>query len=243
MLTIDLAQFRSAGFLELGPRLTDEDREQILRHFDDLDGRTRISPGYQAQYDGEGDARRLRKLRRLLWNDRKLFGPIINRMGAIDLAEAIIGPTAVAILHAAFLKPARVGTHVAPHQDQALWSNEYPGAFSMWTALTEVSSDNGGLYGYPGSHANGLIAHADDPDHPWHASVTHAVDQLGERHEFKLQPGEAVIWDRRFVHGSGPNRSTSDRRGMVIVFADSARDDFTARDVMTLDQLRALALA
>src|SRR5690349_7453105 len=105
-----------------------------MQHFDELDRSTRIPPGYQAQYDGEGEQRRLRKLRRMLWNDRKLFGPIINRLGAPDLAETLIGPSAVAILHAAFLKPARVGTHVAPHQDQALWTHEFTGAFSMWVA-------------------------------------------------------------------------------------------------------------
>lgn len=241
MFTVDTDAFRSAGFLELGPRLSDDDRSRVLEHFDALDGRDRISPGYQAQYDGEGEARRLRKLRRLLWNDRRLFGPIVNRIGAPELAEELIGPTAVAILHAAFLKPAHVGTHVAPHQDQALWNEEYPGAFSMWTALTEVSPDNGGLYGYPGSHADGVIEHAEDPDHPWHETLTHVEDQLGERHDFILKPGESAVWDRMFVHGSGPNQSADDRRGMVIVFADGAAEDFNPRDVMTLAEIRSLA--
>ncbi|OLT27938.1 hypothetical protein BJF83_16575 [Nocardiopsis sp. CNR-923] len=114
MFTVDTDRFRSTGFLELGPCLSDDDRSLILRHFDALDGSDRISPGYQAQYDGEGETRRLRKLRRLLWNDRKFFGPIINRTGAPELAEALIGPTAVAILHAAFLKPARVAPMSPP---------------------------------------------------------------------------------------------------------------------------------
>lgn len=241
MSIVDAEKFRLAGFQELGHCLSDDDRARILQYFDDLDARDRISPGFQAQYDGEGEARRLRKLRRLLWNDRKFFGPIINRLGAPDVAEALIGPTAVAILHAAFLKPAQVGTHVAPHQDQALWNQEYPGAFSMWTALTEVSPANGGLHGYPGSHAGGVVQHAEDPDHPWHESLAHIVDQFGDRHEFVLRPGESAVWDRMFVHGSGPNESADDRRGMVIVFADSAAEGFRARDVMTLDELRSLA--
>jgi hypothetical protein len=241
MTNVDVGEFKSAGFLELGSRLPADDRARILRFFDDLDTRTRIAPGYQVQYDGEGEQRRLRKLRRLIWNDRALFGPIINRTGAPDLAEALIGPTAVLILHAAFLKPARVGTHVAPHQDQALWSDDYPGAFSMWMALTEVSVANGGLYGYPRSHAGGVLEHAEDPNHPWHPSLAHVAAELGERHEFKLRPGEAVAWDRMFVHGSGPNECPDDRRGMVIVFADGAAPGFRSRDVLTLADLRDLA--
>ncbi len=50
-----------------------------------------------------------------------------------------------------------------------------------------------------------------------------------------------MVWDRMFVHGSGPNTSVEDRRGMVIVFADGAAEDFRARDVMTLEDIRALA--
>ncbi|EST38948.1 hypothetical protein N566_04745 [Streptomycetaceae bacterium MP113-05] len=240
MSDVDLERFAEEGFLELGPRLDNEHRAVVLRHFDELDARPRVSPGYQAQYDGEGEERRLRKLRRLVWNDRALYGPILNRMGAVDLAERIIGPSAVVIFHAAFLKPARVGTAVAPHQDQALWSQDYPGAFSMWVALTEVHPGNGGLCGYPGSHT-GRLEHADDPDHPWHESVSPLVGELGERHQFVLAPGEAVVWDRRFVHASGPNTSDADRRGMVVVFADGGAEGFRARDVTGLDALRELA--
>ncbi|OLT27937.1 hypothetical protein BJF83_16570 [Nocardiopsis sp. CNR-923] len=93
----------------------------------------------------------------------------------------------------------------------------------------------------PGSHADGVIKHADDPDHPWHESLTHVADQLGERHDFILKPGEAAVWDRLLVHGSGPNESDDDRRGMVIVFADGAVEGFNARDVMTLEEIRSLA--
>src|SRR5690606_5567547 len=145
------------------------------------------------------------------------------------------------ILHAAFLKPAQVGTHVAPHQDQALWTHDYPGAFSMWTALTDVGPRNGGLHGYPRSHAGGVIEHAPDAEHPWHDTLTHVSDTLGERHEFHLAPGDSVMWDRLFVHASGPNTSSEDRRGMVVVFADAGAPGFHARDVLGLEELRSMA--
>lgn len=141
---------------------------------------------------------------------------MLNRAGAPEAAEQIIGPSAVMVMHAAFLKPARVGTPVAAHQDQALWSAEYPGAFSMWMALTSVSQENGGLYGYPGSHAGGVIPHAPDPAHPWHDALTHVANRLGRRHDFRLQPGDAAVWDRAFVYASEANTADNDRRGMVV---------------------------
>ncbi|MGW2842922.1 phytanoyl-CoA dioxygenase family protein [Streptomyces sp. NPDC001493] len=239
---LDWAKFRRNGFLELGPRLCESDRLAVLEHFDKLDAADRIPPGYQAQYDEEeGEARRLRKLRRLLWMDKKLYAPILLRMGAVDLAEKLIGPSAVAILHAAFLKPARIGTHVAPHQDQALWERHLPGVFNMWVALTDVSPANGGLHGFPGSHVHGVIEHRDDPEHPWHETLSYKVPELGKRHDFVLKPGDAAMWEATFVHGSEPNTSDEDRRGMVVVFADSAAANFQERDVMTLEQIRSFA--
>ncbi|MEU6990530.1 phytanoyl-CoA dioxygenase family protein [Streptomyces sp. NPDC046465] len=240
---LDWAKFRRNGFLELGPRLGESDRLAVLEHFDKLDAADRIPPGYQAQYDESGGTRRLRKLRRLLWSDKKLYAPILHRMGALDLAETLIGPSAVAILHAAFLKPARIGTHVAPHQDQALWDRHLPGSFNMWTALTDVSPANGGLHGYPGSHVHGVIEHRDDPDHPWHETLSYKVPELAPRHDFLLKPGESAMWESTFVHGSEPNTSDEDRRGMVVVFADSSAANFNERDVMTLEQIRTLAAA
>jgi ectoine hydroxylase-related dioxygenase (phytanoyl-CoA dioxygenase family) len=228
------------GYLELGQRIDVADCEQIRRHFDELDQMSEAPAEYQAEYDGEGSERRLRKLRRLVWNEPKLYGPVLNRAGALDIAEAIVGPGAVAVFHAAFLKPARIGTHVALHQDQALWNRVYTGAFSMWFALSQVNPGNGGLFGCPGSQTRGTIKHTADPDHPWHETLTYAAHTLGEPHQFRLKPGEAVIWDRNFAHGSAANTSANDRRGMVAVFADGSASGFASTDVLSLDELRAL---
>ncbi|MDQ2958607.1 MAG: phytanoyl-CoA dioxygenase family protein [Actinomycetota bacterium] len=241
MATVDLPAYRSEGYQELGSLLSQHDLDQVTNRFNELDAADQVSPDYQADYDGDGPDRRLRKLRRLVWNDPALFGPILNRAKVPDIAEQVVGPGAVAVFHAAFLKPALIGTHVALHQDQALWSYQYPSAFSVWFALTEVSPANGGLFGCPGSHAGGLIEHRDRPDHPWHASLSQVEDDLGEPKQFVLEPGQALMWDRYFAHGSAPNTSREDRRGMVMVFADGSGPDFQARDAMSLAELRSLA--
>jgi hypothetical protein len=237
---VDLGAYRRDGYQLLPRLMAEEDRQLAIAAFDALDAADRIDPGYQPEYDTDGGQERLRKLRRLLWNEQDLWGPLLNRSGVGEVARQLVGPDAHAVFVAAFLKPARIGSEVALHQDQALWRYQYPNAFSMWIALTEVSQVNGGLFGCPGSHVRGLIRHRDRPEYLWHPSIDAAEDGLSDPVPISLRPGEGVIWDRYFAHGSGRNASGTDRRGMVIVFADASDPGFQAADRFSLSDLTAL---
>lgn len=237
---VDVGAYRRDGYHVLPRLLAEEDRLLAIATLDALDAADRIDAGYEAEYDTDGGIRRLRKLRRLLWNDPGLWGPLLNRSGIGELAGLLIGPDAHVVFFAAFLKPAKIGTEVALHQDQALWRYTYPGAFSTWIALTEVSRANGGLVGCPGSHARGLIEHKDRAEYPWHPSIDAVEEGLTGPVALTLRPGEAVIWDRYFAHGSGRNSSGTDRRGIVVVFADANAPGFAAADRFSLSDLTAL---
>lgn len=234
---INLERYKAEGFLELGRRLGSSDVNKITELFDELDAESELPDTWEAQYDESSGSRRLRKLRRLTWNEPELFSSILCRAGVPDIAETVIGPDAVMVFHAAFLKPAVIGTAVGLHQDQALWSRDYPGAFSVWIALTDVNQGNGGLAGRPASHLE-QIPHSDDPEHPWHPTLAAVEDTLGPPHNFILEPGDAVIWDRLFAHSSGANVSQVDRRGMVVVFADGGDGSFDPVDAISLDEIR-----
>lgn len=240
MPVIDPDLYQRDGYQLLPELLTAEDRSRAVAFFDGLDGAAEVPASYQAEYDEGDGVRRLRKLRRLLWNDPQVWGPLLNRAGVTDLARQVIGDSAGVVFHAAFLKPALVGTEVALHQDQALWTNHYPKAFSVWFALTDVSPANGGLFGSPGSHSGGQVAHRDRPGYRWHASLDAVEDGLREPVQFELKPGDGVMWDRYFAHGSAANTSSADRRGMVVVFADSSDPGFAATDHFPLEALHAL---
>jgi hypothetical protein len=237
---VDLEAYRRDGYHLLSRLLSEDDRRLAIAAFDALDAADQIDSGYEPEYDTDGGTRRLRKVRRLLWNEPELWGPLLNRSGIAKLAGQLIGLDAQLVFLAAFLKPARIGSEVALHQDQALWRQKYPGAFSIWIALTEVSHANGGLFGCPGSHARGLIGHRDRPGYPWHPSIDAAEDGLTGPVQLTLKPGEAVIWDRYFAHGSGRNASGMDRRGIVAVFADASDPGFQAADRFSLSDLTAL---
>jgi hypothetical protein len=241
MPDFDHAAYLRDGYQLLPGALDEKDQRRVVECFDRLDAVAQAPASYEPEYDEADGIRRLRKLRRLLWNDPELWAPMLNRAGVPDLVRRIVGDNAAAVFHAAFLKPALVGTEVALHQDQALWSHEYPNAFSVWFALTPVNPANGGLFGCPGSHANGLVPHRDRPHYRWHACLDVAEDGLREPLQFDLRPGDAVVWDRYFAHGSAANTSPDDRRGMVIVFTDASKPGFRARDSFPLADLVAYA--
>ncbi len=240
MPLIDHDVYLRDGYHPLPGILDEKDHRRAVEFFDTFDAAPEVPDSYEPEYDEADGVRRLRKLRRLLWNDPAVWGPLLNRTGAVDLARQVIGDRAAAVFHAAFLKPARVGTEVALHQDQALWSFRYPKAFSVWFALTEVSPANGGLFGCPGSHAHGEIEHRDRPHYRWHRCLDVAEDGLRGPVQFELRPGDAVMWDRYFAHGSAANSSPDDRRGMVVVFTDASAPDFRAKDSFALDDIAAL---
>jgi hypothetical protein len=240
MPAIDHDAYTKDGYHPLPGILDEKDRRRAVEFFDTFDASETVADSYEAEYDEAEGVRRLRKLRRLLWNDPGLWGPLLNRTGATDLARQVVGERATAVFHAAFLKPGKVGTEVALHQDQALWTYQYPKAFSIWFALTPVCSANGGLFGCPGSHSGGLIPHRDRPHYRWHASLDVAEDGLRQPVQFELRPGDAVMWDRYFAHGSAANTSPDDRRGMVVVFADGSDPRFRAKDSFAVDDIAAL---
>lgn len=184
--------------------------------------------GFEAEFEPGTD--KPRKLRRLYWNDEAFWRGVFAESGVPRLAERLVGAPVALTFHAAFLKPAEVGTQVALHQDQALWRYDYPDAVSVWIALTPAKRRNGCLVGCPGSHRRGSIAHVEIPDHPWHPGIDWRAEGLAEPVPYELDPGDALIWHRDFVHGSGPNLSAQPRWGVVMVFVDRTRPDLRATD-------------
>lgn len=113
------------------------------------------------------------------------------------------------------------------HQDYAFWREEgvaRPAMTTVGIALDDHDSTNGCLRIIAGSHRHGVLAHpsvghgrAADPS---------VVDQLRESSpaiDVELAAGDAIVFDCRLLHGSGPNRT--DRPRTFIHCAYNAIDN------------------
>ncbi len=181
----------------------------------------------QPAYEVDG---RLRKLRRLFWHDTGFWKAWLVDAGLPSLVLDLVGPGACLIRHATFLKPARTGSAVVPHQDQALWALDYPGALSFWMPFVETNQRNGCLKFWPRSHRLGRLAHDEQHGDRWQKGCDPSGIGI-EPVERPLRPGGMLVWDRYMIHASGPNLSESDRTGMVMVFADSKAKRFYSPDL------------
>lgn len=172
-----------------------------------------------------------RKLRRLFWNDQAFWSELFRSSKLLELGACFLAGEPALIYHAAFLKCRLIGSKVALHQDQALWNYDYPGAVSIWVALTDCDEGNGCLELCSESHLGGLVPHEWDPMYAWHRCIQPQISNIPPPQKVPMRAGDVLVWHRYMIHGSGRNCSARDRKGMVLVFADAAAANFKAKDV------------
>lgn len=189
-----------------------------------------VADALQPVYEANGQ---VRKIRRLAFHDTEFWLPWIHRSNIARLASELLGDRCTLILHASFKKPARVGSPVVPHQDQALWETPYPGAVTAWVALEDATPENGCLEMYPGSHKRGEIPHEINRTEDWHEAIDVQAQGLTPQ-PVPMRAGDVILWHRYMAHSSGPNLSERDRMAMVMVFADAGDPDFKAYDRLAI---------
>ena len=193
-----------------------------------VDLKREIPGSFEPEFEPGSDE--VRKLRRLYWNDKAFWENFFIETALPAIIRRFVKAPISLTFHAAFLKPAKMGTEVVLHQDQALWKYNYPDAVSVWIALTPAKWDNGCLIGCPKSHTHGAVLHREIPNYPWHRGIDWRIEGLSQPIYYELEPGDALIWHRYFVHGSGPNLSPVPRWGIVMVFLNRMQSDLRTVD-------------
>lgn len=98
------------------------------------------------------------------------------------------------------------------HQDNAICDETYHTAVLCWCPLVETTEENGCLTIVPRSHrwTTQRRAFGDQLDV---SPFRNVVDLIIERFQIlvPVQPGTAIFYDPRTIHGSVPNRSTGPR--------------------------------
>jgi hypothetical protein len=117
-----------------------------------------------------------------------------------------------------FFKPARVGTPVPWHQDDAY---RPPGtsvrSLNVWIPLDEATPESGCLHFVPGSHRDGLRTHRPYQFDPTGMTLEASPEPGEEVTACALSVGAASAHHCRTLHSSTPNRSERSRRALVVV--------------------------
>ena len=164
----------------------------------------------------EADGASVRNLWRLDTHS-DFFRSFSRQSDLIELVRPLVRGDPLVMGAESFNKPARVGSTVPPHQDNAYFCLKPPDALTLWIALDAVTEENGPVRYLPGSHRQGLRPHT--PSGVEGNSMGLIDDVSGEEtYTGLLAPGDALIHHCEIIHSSSPNTSGRNRCGFLIVY-------------------------
>lgn len=121
-----------------------------------------------------------------------------------------------------FNKPARIGSGVPYHQDNAYFCQSPPDMLTVWIAIDAVTQANGPVFFVKGSHLEGML--------PTKLSGVRGnsigmaePSQVPLEQQFcgLLAPGDATIHHCQTIHHSAPNTTEHSRLGLLFVYRGS----------------------
>jgi ectoine hydroxylase-related dioxygenase (phytanoyl-CoA dioxygenase family) len=197
----------------LSPKEVQEIRAEIDRYIrDDLDSQP---PQTSTR---EADGKTVRNLWRLE-EYHPYFRAMAKRPEIRDLVAKLVHGEPVLMAVETFNKPARIGSGVPYHQDNAYFCLGPPDALTVWVAIDDVTVDNGAIYFVEGSHKAGML--------PTKKSGV-AGNSIGlaepptapkeEQFCATLSAGDATIHHCQTIHHSDPNKTDCSRLGLLLVF-------------------------
>jgi hypothetical protein len=145
------------------------------------------------------------------------LGTFVRHPVLVALAAHIIGPDVDMLWNQAHCK-APGGNPLGRypwHQDGFYAPVEPSGGYSCWIALTPARAKNGALAGVTRSDDRRIRPHTWDPQLGYY--VCEVADDEAEILE--MEPGDFVLFDNHWPHGSGLNTSSEPRIGYSLSYA------------------------
>lgn len=121
-----------------------------------------------------------------------------------------------------FNKPARIGSGVPYHQDNAYFCQTPPDMLTVWIAIDAVTEANGPVFFVKGSHKAGMLPTRPSGVRGNSIGLAETPDvQLEEQFCGLLEPGDATIHQCETIHHSAPNTTEHSRLGLLLVYRGS----------------------
>lgn len=213
-------RFATDGFLKIVKMLSSaelqETEEELGRYLRDV---TPTLPSTDIVWENQvlpDGSRRVRNLWRME-SHSPYFKDLAHAPELLRLAGALVNGEAVVSAVELFAKPARVGSVVPHHQDNAYFNLVPPDCFTCWIALDASTPENGCMYYCRGSHVKPPLPHTASGV----AGNSMMADKVPEKLEEVagiLAAGDAMLHHCLTLHRSEPNRSERARRGLLIVY-------------------------
>ncbi|HZP82948.1 MAG TPA: phytanoyl-CoA dioxygenase family protein [Chthonomonadaceae bacterium] len=231
-----VAFFQENGYLLVGQVLTSAEVEALRERAEWIASghAAHIPPEYlqveprvaQGELEADNYILSLRKLSHLAWFDDVMLSHA-RHPNIVEKIASLLGPDLKLYQDQLFMKPPRVGSRQPYHQDQPLGFYIDPPDLMVtcWTALDDVTLENGCLRVLPGTHKNGVLS----AEAIQEAERKALNGKLKEEAPLILKPGECSLHHGHILHSSHPNLSGKRRRGYATHYV-SARCRYTGTD-------------
>jgi len=135
------------------------------------------------------------------------------------LAERLLESTPVLMGVETFNKPAKVGSGVPWHQDNAYFCQSPPNVLTLWVALDPVTPENGPVGFLMGSHLEGMLPTRQSGVRGNSIGLANPPDADAEEiYRALLDPGDATVHHCQTVHSSEGNQTDHPRLALLFVF-------------------------
>ena len=154
---------------------------------------------------------------------RGIYNLMMNS-SILEYVSDLIGPNVLNIMTHLFYKRSQDKRKVSWHQDASYWPLTPTKTITVWLALDDVSAQNGAMKFIPGSHHHGQIPFraSDVGEHNVLNQTVSRPEDWGENAvNVELKAGQISIHSDLLLHGSEPNLSTTDRRGLTLRYMPS----------------------
>ena len=147
-----------------------------------------------------------------------LFDKIVHNPDILDAVETLIGKDFLVGGTTLFIKEPEQRGFISWHQDARYIGLEPENWVTALLALSDVTTENGCMYMWPGSHLEGAREHLDTFDEENLLTRGQTVQNVPKNDTIPvaLKAGQLSLHHPWVVHGSGHNSSKSRRIGFAI---------------------------
>jgi len=166
----------------------------------------------------EPDGKTVRNLWRIEVHHPAIL-PMVEKPEIVALVSKLVHGEPLLVGVETFNKPARIGSGVPYHQDNAYFCQSPPDMLTIWIAMDAVTMANGPVYYVRGSHKHGMLPTKPSGVKGNSIGLAEApAVPLEEQFCGLLEPGDALIHQCETIHHSAPNHSDFPRLGLLLVY-------------------------